>query len=227
MSRSLSLLILALAWIIVCVAASGCIAPAVPAAEGGSGQGNGSMTIMSVPPGAETFVDNAFRGITPLTIDDVPAGKHTVKLALSGYESWSGSFPTTGGQNGTITAHLIERRKSVPDTTAAPAALPQIVPELHVDGYWEYPQGRMITENPVPLVIHTEAFNTGTVAAREVTVSANFYYRGRMACWNTLYLGTLAAGGHVSRESLVSCTLPLPISEESLDLQFENIAVRE
>ncbi len=227
MSRFLSLLILALGWIIVCVAASSCITPAVPAAGPEAIQENGSFTIVSIPPGAETFVDTAFRGLTPLTIDDIPAGEHAVRLAMTGYESWSGSFSITSGQSRTMTAHLITREKNVPVTTAALVALASTTPELHVDGYWEYPQGRMITENPVPLVVHTEAFNTGSMAAREVTVSANFYYQKRMACWNTLYLGTLAAGGHVSRESLVSCTLPLPISEENLELKFENIAIKE
>ncbi len=107
------------------------------------------------------------------------------------------------------------------------AEFPYAEPEIHVEGYWEYPQGRVTTENPIPLIVHTEAFNTGAAGAREVSVSANFYYQGRMACWNTLSLGTLAGGGHVSRDSIVSCTLPLPISEENLELKFENIAIKE
>ncbi len=95
-----------------------------------------------------------------------------------------------------------------------------------MDGYWEYPQGRVTTENPVPLVVHIEAFNTGSVTASDVTVSANFYCRGRMVCWSTVDLGTLAGGGHVSRDSLVSCSLPQPITESSLDLKFENIVIK-
>ena len=227
MSRVLSLLILALAWIIVCVAASGCIAPAAPATGPETGQENGSVTIVSHPPGAEVSLDNIYRGNTPLTLETVPAGNHTVRLALTGYESWSGSFSASSKKNETITADLIAQDTCKLVSTTVPATFSQASPEIHVDGYWEYPQGRVITENPVPLVVHAEAFNTGAADARVVSVSANFYYQGRMACWNTLSLGTLTAGGHVSRESLVTCTLPLPISEESLELKFENIAIKE
>jgi len=227
MSRILSLLILALAWIIVCVAASGCIAPAAPATGSETGQESGSITIISQPSGAEISIDNIFRGHTPITLEAVPAGNHTVRLAIPGYESWSGSFFTSGKKNDTITANLIAQNTCEPVTIAVTAEFPHATPEIYVEGYWEYPQGRVTTENPVPLIVHTEAFNTGAAGAREVSVSANFYYQGRMACWNTLSLGTLAGGGHVSRDSIVSCTLPLPISEENLELKFENIAIKE
>lgn len=223
----LSLLILALTWIILCVVSSGCIAPAVPAAGTEIGHDNGTVTIVSHPSGAEVFIDSIFQGHTPIILNSLPSGQHTLRLTMNGYEFWSGSFFATGTKNETITADLIERNAFEPVPTAVPATLTRAVPEIHVDGYWEYPQGRVATENPVPLVVHTEAFNTGTEGARVVSVSVNFYYRGRMACWNTISLGTLAPGGHVSRENLVSCTLPLPISEESLELKFENIAIQE
>lgn len=100
-------------------------------------------------------------------------------------------------------------------------------PEIHVDGYWTYPQGRDTTENPVPLIVHTEAFNTGTEDAREVRTSANFYYGSRMICYNTIYLGTLAEGGHVSRDSLVTCTLPSQFTDAKLEVRFENTAIGE
>ncbi|AGB02716.1 PEGA domain-containing protein [Methanoregula formicica SMSP] len=227
MSRVLSLLILALAWIIVCVAASGCIAPAAPATMTGTGKEGGAVTIVSHPSGAEVSLDTIVRGHTPITLEAISAGNHTVRLALTGYESWSGSFFVGGTKNEMITADLIAQNICEPVTTAVSATFPRAAPEIHVEGYWEYPQGRVTTENPVPLVVHTEAFNTGSAGARAVSVSANFYYRGHMACWNTLSLGTLAVGGHVSRDSLVTCTLPLPISEDSLELKFENIVIQE
>jgi hypothetical protein len=225
MSRILSLLILAIVWIIVCVAVSGCIAPATPATEPRAQQENASVRILSNPSGAELFLDGIFRGLTPATCENVSSGIHSIDLTMTGYNRWSGSFTITGGKPQTIMAELISTEESLPITTIAPAALPDTVSEIYVDGYWEYPQGRVTTENPVPLVVHTEAFNTGSATASEVMVSANMYYMGRMICWNTIYLGTLAGGGHVSRDSLVSCTLPLPLPDNSLDLKFENIMI--
>jgi len=107
-------------------------------------------------------------------------------------------------------------------TTAADGA-----PEIRVDGYWTYPQGRDTAGNPVPLIVHTEAFNTGTQDAREVRSSANFYYGSRMICHDTIYLGTLAAGGHVSRDTMVSCTLPSPFTDRELEVRFENTVIVE
>lgn len=227
MSRILSLLILALAWIIVCVAASGCIAPAALPTGPETGQASKSVTIISHPPGAEISIDNIVRGYTPVTLEAVPSGNHTIRLTMDGYESWTGSFFTSGKNDETITTNLIARDTCEPLSATVPATFPSAAPEIHVNGYWEYPQGRVTAENPVPLVVHSEAFNIGAAGARAVSVSANFYYRDRMICWNTISLGTLAAGGHVSQDSLVTCTLPLPVSEESLELKFENIVIKE
>jgi len=225
MSRVLSLLILALVWIIVCVTVSGCIAPAIPTAETVAQQENLSVRIQSSPSGAKIMLDGVFLGCTPAEFENLSSGRHSIELTMPGYNRWSGSFLNPGEQSQTIMAELIPTEESLPVMTGVPAVSPNPLPEIHVDGYWEYPQGRVITENPVPLVIHTEAFNTGSATAPEVTVSANIYTKGRMVCWNTIYLGTLAGGSHVSRDSLVSCTLPLPVSEESIELKFENVRI--
>ena len=110
-------------------------------------------------------------------------------------------------------------------TTATILEPEKDLPQIHVDGYWAYPEGRSSTTNPVPLIVHAEAFNVGYTDAREVTVSANFYYTSRMICWNTLYLGTLKAGDHVSTDTQVSCSLPSVFSGPDLVVRFENLVV--
>jgi hypothetical protein len=117
----------------------------------------------------------------------------------------------------------------IPRTPATTVTIPnwEGVPEIHVDGYWTYPQGRDRTGNPVALIVHTEAFNTGTQDAREVRTSGNFYYGGRMICHDTIYLGTLAKGGYVSRDTMVFCTLPSPFTDTDLEVRFENTVVFE
>lgn len=117
----------------------------------------------------------------------------------------------------------------VPRTPATTVTTPLMegAPEIHVDGYWTYPAGRDRTGNPVALVVHTEAFNTGTQDAREVRTRTNFYHGSRMICYDTLYLGTLAAGGHVSRDSMVFCTLPSAFTDTEMELRFENTVISE
>ncbi|HEX3001198.1 MAG TPA: hypothetical protein VHN82_02340 [Methanoregula sp.] len=111
-----------------------------------------------------------------------------------------------------------------PVVTAATTAA-DVMPEIRVDGYWTFPQGRDTTGNPVPIMVHTEAFNTGTQDAREVRTSSNFYYGSRMICHDTIYLGSLAAGGHVGRDTMVTCTLPSPFTDRELEVRFENMMI--
>jgi hypothetical protein len=125
-----------------------------------------------------------------------------------------------------VPATILPVSSTQPVTAAATTPQPG-GPQIHVDGYWTYPQGRSTSTNPVPLLVHTEAFNVGTSGAREVTASADFWYQGRMVCWNTVYLGTLAAGGHVSTDTLVSCTLPSSFADPDLEVRFENVAVTQ
>lgn len=226
MSRSPSTLLTpVLILIALSIATAGC--SSTPVAEP---QGNGTLHASSVPPGAEVYLDGEYYCPTPCALSDVvPAGRHTVEFRMSGYESVM--YPVTvvnGGMAG-VSATLVSTQVTLPvtsATTTVPAA-GEDLPEIHVDGYWTYPQGRSSTSNPVPLVVHMEAFNVGTADAREVTASANFYYGGRMVCWNTVYLGTLAAGGHVSRDTMVSCTLPSQLSDPDLEVRFENVAVTQ
>jgi hypothetical protein len=43
-------------------------------------RGDGMVSIRSVPDGLEVWLDGASVGITPLTLEDVPPGKHTVRV---------------------------------------------------------------------------------------------------------------------------------------------------
>ena len=46
----------------------------------------GQIVVISEPAGANVFLDNTLRGITPLTLKAVPNGRHTVTMRLEGYE---------------------------------------------------------------------------------------------------------------------------------------------
>lgn len=201
---------------------SGCTAPTPLSAPE-----VGTVQVTSTPPGAGVYLDNEYKGTTPVTINEVPAGTHSVEVRRDGYERWISQVTFSKGSAGTLTASLVPVPATLPVTfapTTAPTLRPDL-PQIHVDGYWTYPQGREGTGNPVALLVHTDAFNVGYAGAREVTVSANFYAEGRQVCWNTVYLGTLAAGGHVARESLVHCTLPSGLSSQDLSVRFENLVV--
>ena len=51
----------------------------------------GGLKVGSFPSQAEVRIDNKVAGETPLTLDQVEAGFHSVSMKLSGYEEWNGS----------------------------------------------------------------------------------------------------------------------------------------
>lgn len=50
--------------------------------------GTGSIAVHSTPAGAEVYLDNAYMGISPLTIPSVAPGSHVVLLTLPAYANW-------------------------------------------------------------------------------------------------------------------------------------------
>jgi hypothetical protein len=70
--------------------------------------GTGGLTISSSPAGANVFLDNAFVGITPLTLDTVPAGSHVVSIKMDGYQEYSITTPVNAGAVSTVSAALTQ-----------------------------------------------------------------------------------------------------------------------
>ncbi len=55
-------------------------------ADGLPPDAGGTLEVETEPPGASVLLDNAVRGQTPQTLPDVPAGQHTVRVELQGYQ---------------------------------------------------------------------------------------------------------------------------------------------
>lgn len=69
-----------------------------PIAPGPVADTTGQITVVSSPPGANLFVDNVFKGITPLTMSDISQGSHVVTAKLDGYTDATQTVTVTGGQ---------------------------------------------------------------------------------------------------------------------------------
>lgn len=64
----------------------------------------GSLSVISVPPGATIYLDGTQTPYTtPATLPSISAGSHIVKLTLSGYEDYSFTFITGSGGSYSIT----------------------------------------------------------------------------------------------------------------------------
>jgi len=48
--------------------------------------GSGALSVTTQPSGAKVYIDGVMGGVTPTTIPSLPAGPHTVRLVMDGYE---------------------------------------------------------------------------------------------------------------------------------------------
>jgi hypothetical protein len=87
----------------------------------------GQIIIVSTPAGAELFLDNTFRGVTPVTLSDIPQGSHVVTVKQAGYIDASQTVTVTGGQSTPVAISLA----AIPTTTKAPLT---VVPGLAAFG---------------------------------------------------------------------------------------------
>jgi hypothetical protein len=189
-------------------------------------QKTGSVAITSSPSGAEVYLDNEYHGTTPGTINAVPAGNHTVEIRERGYTTWSRNITVTSGSSASFSPSLTPLAATVPTTVPVTiiTMTKKDVPQIHIDGYWTWPAIRSST-NPEPILVHVEGANVGYGDAREVTTSANMYLDGRQICWTKVYLGTIKAGGHVTKETMISCSLPGDTNSQNLKIEFENVVI--
>ncbi len=80
----------------------------------------GSIAVTSSPAGAEIYIDNAYKGITPLTVEGISAGAHAVRVALAGYNDWSTTVQVGAGSTASASASL----SPVPTQTAKAGMAP-------------------------------------------------------------------------------------------------------
>ncbi len=67
----------------------------------------GGISVISAPSQADVYLNNAFKGLTPITLDSLAPGSYTVLVKLSGYQDWQSTQQVTAGQTAQISATLI------------------------------------------------------------------------------------------------------------------------
>jgi len=65
----------------------------------------GTVSVNTVPQGAEVYVDDQFYGNSPATLKLKP-GKHTIRVKMAGYKDWSRDLSTDSGSDAHLTANL-------------------------------------------------------------------------------------------------------------------------
>lgn len=109
----------------------------IPNPPGTTPDTTGQIYAFSVPGGANTFVDNAYWGITPLTIRDIPAGSHTVTFRQNGFQDYSTTANVAGGAVITVSGVLSMSQTPNPVNplpTRAPLDSVMIIAALGITG---------------------------------------------------------------------------------------------
>lgn len=78
----------------------------------------GGIAITSEPAGADVYLDNTIRGITPVTLTGVANGDHALLLRLDGYEDYRRTLAVTGD---TPVVHAVLSSRTGAAATAATA----------------------------------------------------------------------------------------------------------
>jgi len=92
----------------------------------------GSITAQSSPSGADVYLDNVYKGFSPLAISDVTAGSHVVTFRMTGYTDALYTVQVVSGQSAQVTGMLSAVPTTVP--TKAPLSLPVVAVALLILG---------------------------------------------------------------------------------------------
>ena len=82
---------------------------------------NGQVAVASSPSGAGVYIDNAYRGITPLIVDDMRRGSHTILVRQAGYQDWATSVQVSEGETAQVSASLVESGAATATATMTPS----------------------------------------------------------------------------------------------------------
>ena len=88
----------------------------------------GALSVQSTPSGADVFLDNEYKGITPVTLQKISTGSHTILIKNEGFSSYSGDVYIVPDQASalsvTLTASATPTRTPTPNPTQPPVSVP-------------------------------------------------------------------------------------------------------
>jgi len=76
----------------------------------------GNIYLNSNPTGAKAYVDNIYRGTTPLTVYSLASGYHYLKVTLDGYKNWSNTTYVNAGYTTSVIAYLEQEEVVQPNS---------------------------------------------------------------------------------------------------------------
>jgi PEGA domain len=86
----------------------------------------GTIVVRSTPSNAGVIIDGEWRGRSPLTLEDVPLGKHTVRVVHQGYVARNESVALSADDSlGELNVELVRESARAPRGSTRPATRPR------------------------------------------------------------------------------------------------------
>jgi hypothetical protein len=85
---------------------------------------SGTLAISTTPANADVFVDNVFKGVTPLTLSDTPSGYHLIRITLPEYDEYTTGTAVEPGKTILVKAELERSGVNSTPTTLPATAVP-------------------------------------------------------------------------------------------------------
>jgi len=120
---------------------------------------SGTLAITTVPRGASVFVDNVFKGVTPLTLTDTPSGYHVLRISLPGYGDYVTSTTVEPSKTVLVQVDLQEDVTNTSATTAIVTPATTVMPRQNGSvAVTSVPNGATVTfdglyEGTTPVII--------------------------------------------------------------------------
>ncbi|MEK6951756.1 MAG: PEGA domain-containing protein [Nanoarchaeota archaeon] len=67
----------------------------------------GSVTVMSNPPMSNVFIDDVYKGVTPITIRNVSPGTHGIRVSKAGYTDYINTIYTYTQRDNSFNINLV------------------------------------------------------------------------------------------------------------------------
>ncbi len=118
---------------------------------------SGSITITSSPSGANIYIDNVYKGISPATFPDVPNGNHVVLMRLEGYPDLTKSVTVIGDSQ---TLHgVLSQQTAYPVTSPSrgQTVSPSTTTPAQVTGYGSL----SVTTSPPGALVYVDGIMKG------------------------------------------------------------------
>ena len=126
----------------------------------------GSISVTSSPQGANMYLDNAYKGLSPLTIDGVLNGNHVIVLRLDGYQESSRTVSISGNS---LEVNILLNPLPTPTSTATsalqPTATGTILPEQTASIPSEEYGALSITTSPPGAAVYIDGEMKGVTPA--------------------------------------------------------------